>query len=139
VTPLSQPPVYRSARRNRKPITAARLGLDRHSSTLALHRERISTRACDSWCPVHLDTSFTNDLGEPLEPYERLLHDALIGDPNLFAREDSIEQTWRIVQPLLDEPAPVRGYRRGSWGPTEADALLRGHQRWQPPWLAARS
>jgi hypothetical protein len=53
---------------------------------------------------VHLDTSFTNDLGEPLEPYERLLHDAIIGDANLFAREDSIEQTWRIVQPLLDHP-----------------------------------
>jgi glucose-6-phosphate 1-dehydrogenase len=102
-------------------------------------RVQLAARAGDSWCPVHLDTSFTNDLGEPLEPYERLLHDALIGDPNLFAREDSIEQTWRIVQPLLDEPAPVRGYRRGSWGPTEADALLRGHQRWQPPWLAARS
>jgi glucose-6-phosphate 1-dehydrogenase len=100
-------------------------------------RVQIAARAGDSWRPVHLDTSFTKELGEPLEPYERLLHDALIGDPHLFAREDSVEETWRIVQPLLDDPAPIRGYERGSWGPSEADALLRGHQRWQAPWLAA--
>jgi glucose-6-phosphate 1-dehydrogenase len=100
-------------------------------------RVQITARAGDSWCPVHLDTSFTKELGEPLEPYERLLHDALIGDPRRFAREDAVEQTWRIVQPLLDDPAPIRGYERGSWGPAEADALLRGHQRWQPPWLPA--
>ncbi|MGI8760787.1 MAG: glucose-6-phosphate dehydrogenase [Jatrophihabitantaceae bacterium] len=100
-------------------------------------RVQIAARAGDSWRPVHLDTSFTKELGEPLEPYERLLHDALIGDAHLFAREDSVEQTWRIVQPLLDDPAPIRGYERNSWGPPQADALLRGHQRWQPPWLAA--
>jgi glucose-6-phosphate 1-dehydrogenase len=100
-------------------------------------RLQIAARAGDSWRPVHLDTTFTTDLGQPLEPYERLLHDALIGDEHLFAREDSVEQTWRIVQPLLDDPAPIRTYGRGSWGPAEADALLSGHQRWQPPWLPA--
>jgi glucose-6-phosphate 1-dehydrogenase len=100
-------------------------------------RVQIAARADDSWRPVHLDTSFTKELGEPLEPYERLLHDALIGDPHLFAREDSVEETWRIVQPLLDDPPPIHGYRRDSWGPPEADTLLRGHQGWQPPWLAA--
>jgi glucose-6-phosphate 1-dehydrogenase len=98
-------------------------------------RVQIAARAGDSWRPVHLDTSFTKDLGEPLEPYERLLHDALNGDRHLFAREDSIEETWRIVQPLLDDPPPVHSYQRNSWGPSEADALVRGHQRWQPPWL----
>jgi glucose-6-phosphate 1-dehydrogenase len=41
------------------------------------------------------------------------------------------------VQPLLDDPTPIRSYRRGSWGPPEADALLRGHQGWQLPWLTA--
>ncbi|MGI9157961.1 MAG: glucose-6-phosphate dehydrogenase [Marmoricola sp.] len=102
-------------------------------------RVQIAARAGDSWRPVHLDTSFTKELGEPLEPYERLLHDALIGELHLFAREDSVEETWRIVQPLLDDPAPIRGYARDSWGPPEADTLLRGHQRWQPPWLAGGS
>jgi glucose-6-phosphate 1-dehydrogenase len=102
-------------------------------------RVQIAARAGESWREVHLDTSFAKELGEPLEPYERLLHDALIGEPHLFAREDSVEQTWRIVQPLLDDPPPAHPYQRDSWGPPEADALLRGHQRWQPPWLATGS
>jgi len=99
-------------------------------------RVQIAARAGDTWCPVHLDTAFSRDLGEPLEPYERLLHNALIGDTHLFAREDSVEQTWRIVQPLLDDPPAVHAYQRGTWGPSEAQALVRGHQRWQSPWQA---
>ena len=78
------------------------------------------------------------DFGEPLTPYERLLHAGLTGDHQLFAREDSIEETWRIVQPLLDKPGqgpPLRtrllGARRG------AVELLRGHHGWQQPWLSA--
>ena len=59
------------------------------------------------------------------------------GDRQLFARQDSVEETWRIVQPLLDRPPGVRPYPRGSWGPDDAEALVRGHPRWQPPWLPA--
>jgi len=77
-------------------------------------RVQIAARAGETWRPVHLDTSFARDLGEPLEPYERLLHHALIGDMHLFAREDSIEQTWRIIQPLLDDPPAVHFYKRGT-------------------------
>ncbi len=62
---------------------------------------------------------------------------ARIGDPHLLARENSVEETWRIVHPLLEDPAPIRGYRHGSWRPPEADAVLHGHQRWQPPRLSA--
>lgn len=98
-------------------------------------RVQIAARSGDSWRPVHLDASFTQELGEPLEPYERLLHAALVGDPQLFAREDGIEQTWRIVQPLLDDVPEIHPYQRGSWGPPEAESLVRGHQRWQRPWL----
>ena len=88
--------------------------------------------------PVHLELSFAKELGSPLEPYERLLHDALIGDYSLFTREDSVEETWRILQPLLDRTsasAPVR-YARGSWGPPSADDVVRGHPAWYRPWLA---
>lgn len=99
-------------------------------------RVQIAGRAGKSWRPMHLDTLFAEELGEPLEPYERLLHHALIGDPHLFAREDAVEQTWRIVQPLLDDPPPAHPYQRDSWGPPEADALTRGHLGWQSPWLA---
>ncbi len=89
----------------------------------------------DSWRDVHLDSSFAADLGEPIRPYERLLHAGLTGDRQLFAREDSIEETWRIVQPLLDAPGEVHPYEPGSWGPKAAAALLRGHRGWQQPWV----
>ncbi|MEB3022042.1 glucose-6-phosphate dehydrogenase [[Mycobacterium] crassicus] len=87
------------------------------------------------WRDVHLDSSFTHDLGEPIQPYERLLHAAMVGDRRLFAREDSIEETWRIVAPLLEHPGVVHTYEPGSWGPDAAQALVRGHRSWQDPWL----
>jgi glucose-6-phosphate 1-dehydrogenase len=98
-------------------------------------RIQLSALAEDSWRTVHLGTSFSRELGEPEEPYERLLHAAIAGDHQLFAREDSVEETWRIVQPLLANPPEVRPYQPGSWGPAEAGNLVRGHPRWQQPWL----
>jgi glucose-6-phosphate 1-dehydrogenase len=68
-----------------------------------------------------------------------LMHAAMFGDHQYFAREDSVEETWRIVQPLLDHPPGARPYPRGSWGPEEAETLLRGHPRWQQPWLPTKS
>jgi glucose-6-phosphate 1-dehydrogenase len=100
-------------------------------------RLQLSALAEQSWRTVHLDTSFTRELGELPEPYERLLHAAIVGDHQLFARQDSVEETWRILQPLLDDPPEIRPYPPGSWGPAEAEPLVRGHPRWQQPWLAA--
>jgi len=99
---------------------------------------RLQLTALDGerWRDLHLDSSFMADLGEPLLPYERLLHSALTGDHQLFAREDGIEETWRIVQPLLDHPGEIHQYEPGSWGPDAARELLRGHRGWQQPWLA---
>jgi glucose-6-phosphate 1-dehydrogenase len=99
-------------------------------------RLELSALASESWRTVHLDASFTREFGEPAGPYERLLQAALVGDRQLFARQDGVEETWRIVQPLLDNPPEVLPYPRGSWGPAEADSLIRGHPRWQQPWLA---
>jgi glucose-6-phosphate 1-dehydrogenase len=98
-------------------------------------RLQLSARGTRSWQDVHLDSSFAEDLGEPVRPYERLLHAGLIGDHQLFAREDSIEETWRIVQPLLDHPGQVHPYEPGSWGPEAAQSLQRDHHGWQQPWL----
>ncbi|MEX2447604.1 MAG: glucose-6-phosphate dehydrogenase [Solirubrobacterales bacterium] len=72
--------------------------------------------------------------GEDPEPYERLLGDALAGDSQLFTRQDTVEQTWRIVQPLLEEPGPVHPYEPGTWGPKQADDLTRGLCQWYQPW-----
>lgn len=98
-------------------------------------RLQLSAQVGDSWHDVHLDSSFAEDLGEPVRPYERLLYAAFNGDRQLFAREDAIEETWRIVQPLLDKPGRIHHYDQGSWGPEAAEALVRGHHAWQEPWL----
>jgi len=73
--------------------------------------------------------------GQDPEPYERLLGDALAGNAQLFTREDAVEETWRIVQPLLDEPGPVHPYAPGTWGPEKAEGLTRGICNWFEPWL----
>ena len=63
-------------------------------------------------------------------PYYRLLGDALRGDSSLFAREDGVMESWRIVQPILDNHPSVIGYQRGTWGPYEADSLLGVDWEW---------
>jgi glucose-6-phosphate 1-dehydrogenase len=85
---------------------------------------------------VHLDLPFIGELGKPPTPYERLLHDALTGDRSLFTREDAVEESWRILQPLLDRPPAVVTYPSGSWGPSQADELVRGHLPWLRPWAS---
>jgi glucose-6-phosphate 1-dehydrogenase len=68
-----------------------------------------------------------------MDAYERLLHDAMQGDATLFAREDSVEQAWRIVQPVLDAPPPILEYEPNTWGPKEAEKLTAGHGAWHDP------
>ena len=82
---------------------------------------------------VSLDVSFLEELGTSPGPYERLLTNALHGDTTLFPRWDVIEETWRIVQPLLDTPPPAEAYRPGTWGPRRAAALARRHGGWRGP------
>jgi glucose-6-phosphate 1-dehydrogenase len=81
---------------------------------------------------VDLSVDFAAALGERREAYERLLDDAIAGLPRRFAREDIVEQTWRVVQPALDTPGPVHPYFRGSWGPAEADRILGGDHWFDP-------
>jgi glucose-6-phosphate 1-dehydrogenase len=80
---------------------------------------------------VDVAVDFAAALGERADAYERLLTDALAGEPRRFARQDIVEMTWRIVQPALDNPGPVHPYFRGSWGPSEADKVLNG-DAWLP-------
>src|SRR5262249_58098236 len=88
--------------------------------------------------PADLEVLFEREPGADPEPYERLLEDALRGDHTLFTRQDAIEETWRVVQPLLDEPGPVHPYEPGTWGPKEADKLLRGIATWSEPWMPGK-
>ena len=83
--------------------------------------------------PVDLDVSFGQVFGRRQEPYERLIGDAIDGLPARFAREDTVEQAWRVIQPVIDRPAPVEAYPRGSWGPAGARRLLSRHGGWHTP------
>jgi glucose-6-phosphate 1-dehydrogenase len=85
--------------------------------------------------PADMEVLFEKVPGEEPEPYERLLGDAIAGNHQLFTRQDTVEETWRIVQPLLDEPGPVHQYDPGTWGPPEAEKLTRGICQWHEPWL----
>ena len=85
--------------------------------------------------PVQLDMEFAEYGGEGPTPYEVLLHAAMEGDSSHFTRQDALEETWRVVQPLIDAPPPVEIYRKGTWGPKSADDLVRGHGGWRDPWL----
>jgi glucose-6-phosphate 1-dehydrogenase len=78
---------------------------------------------------------FEKTPGADPEPYERLLADAIRGDPQLFIGEAGIEETWRVVQPLLDEPGPVDIYEPNTWGPERANELTRGVCEWYEPWV----
>jgi len=68
-----------------------------------------------------------------IEPYDRLLSDAMNGDPLLFARQDEVETAWSIVESLLREPAPVNLYAQGTWGPAEADRMGAAIGGWSLP------
>jgi glucose-6-phosphate 1-dehydrogenase len=78
---------------------------------------------------VELDVDFDMALGLRREAYERLLDDALAGDLRRFARQDGVEEAWRIVDNVLDLDDQPCTYPRGSWGPREADDLI-GEHRW---------
>jgi glucose-6-phosphate 1-dehydrogenase len=76
--------------------------------------------------------------GEEL-PYERLLGAAMAGDGALFTREDAVEAAWAVVDPVLKKHSRVQPYKRGSWGPKEADAVIQAEGGWHnpSPWEAS--
>jgi glucose-6-phosphate 1-dehydrogenase len=86
--------------------------------------------------PIELDMEFAAEGGEGATPYEVLLHAAMVGDSTRFARQDGVEETWRIMKPLLDAAPPVHSYAPGSWGPAAADELTAEYGGWQAPWIA---
>ncbi|MBV9801223.1 MAG: glucose-6-phosphate dehydrogenase [Solirubrobacterales bacterium] len=105
------------------PTTGIRLIVDAHRADLGGPQE------------ITLDMEFAEEGGEGPTPYEVLLGAALEGDSAPFTRQDSIEETWRIMAPLIDQPPPVHPYEPGTWGPKEADKLLAGIDRWHGPWI----
>jgi glucose-6-phosphate 1-dehydrogenase len=106
------------------PTTGIRLTVEAHRADM------------EGAAPVHLDMEFTQEGGEGPTPYEVLLDAAMRGDSTRFTRQDGVEETWRVFQPLLDSPPPVHPYAQSSWGPTEADGLVEGFGTWHEPWMS---
>jgi glucose-6-phosphate 1-dehydrogenase len=86
---------------------------------------------------INLDMEFAEQGGEGPTPYEVLLQAAMIGDGKRFTRQDNVEQTWRIMGPLLEKPPAVHRYKPGSWGPKAADELVADYGGWHGPWIAS--
>jgi len=84
---------------------------------------------------VQLDMEFATMGGEGPTPYEVLLDAAIHGNASSFARQDAVEETWRVVQPLLDSRPSVELYEPGTWGPASADELTGDYGGWRSPWL----
>jgi glucose-6-phosphate 1-dehydrogenase len=105
------------------PTTGVRLRLDAHRA------DRAGTGS------IHLDMEFAEQGGEAPTPYEVLLYAAMQGDSASFARQDSVDESWRILQPLLDSPPPVNRYAPGTWGPEAANALVHRVDGWHGPWV----
>jgi glucose-6-phosphate 1-dehydrogenase len=84
--------------------------------------------------PEQHEFVFAEAAGEDRRPYDRLIGAALDGDNWLFARQDTVETAWNVVDPVLTPGAvPVHPYPRGSWGPKEADSLLPNGDVWHDP------
>jgi len=82
--------------------------------------------------PVEMIAS-RHALGPEVNPYERLLGDAMRGDQTQFAREDSVEEAWRIVDPALKAGTPVYEYDPDTWGPVEVEKRVVPHGGWHNP------
>ena len=100
--------------------------------TLDAHRATSTTAQA-----ITLDMEFSEEGGEGATPYEVLLQAALVGQSTRFTRQDGVEETWRIMQPLLDNPSPVHSYAVGSWGPAQTDQLVASHGGWRGPWVSS--
>jgi glucose-6-phosphate 1-dehydrogenase len=85
------------------------------------------------WAVQQEDLTFAELPAGEMRTYDRLIGAALSGERWLFARQDTIENAWRIVDPILGDAVPLHAYARDSWGPKEADALLPDGVPWHDP------
>jgi len=84
---------------------------------------------------AHMRFSYADTFGgadSALDPYERLIHDVMMGDRTLFSSSEAIERLWEVSEPLLQDPPPAIAYEPGSWGPTEIDQLI-APRHWHLP------
>jgi glucose-6-phosphate 1-dehydrogenase len=93
----------------------------------------VGKRPGAGWAPEAQELAFTQQATGDMRPYDRLIGAALDGQRWLFARQETVEASWRVVDPVLGDATPVARYATGSWGPAEADALLPDGEPWYDP------
>jgi glucose-6-phosphate 1-dehydrogenase len=96
-----------------------------------------SKRAGETMVGRELELMAAREDPDEMQPYERLLGDAMRGDATLFTREDSVEAEWRVVEPVLGDITPIHLYEPGTWGPAEADRIIPGS--WHKPQQSLRT
>jgi glucose-6-phosphate 1-dehydrogenase len=100
--------------------------------TFAIGANTITPRSDTESVVAEMEASRHPRAGE-MDAYERVLGDAMVGDPTLFAREDNVEEAWRIVDPVLKASTPVYEYEPGMWGPQEVGERVTPPGGWQDP------
>jgi glucose-6-phosphate 1-dehydrogenase len=134
---FKEPPRLGYASRHRKGPKPDELVVRLHPTTGV--RLLVDAQRSDSVDPeqINLDMEFAEQGGEGPTPYEVLLHAAMVGNSTRFTRQDNIEETWRICDPLIEKPPRILPYKRGSWGPKAADRLVKDFGGWREPWIGS--
>ena len=98
-------------------------------------RLELEAHRADGPGTINLDAEFSEQGGEGATPYEVLLHAALIGQTVRFTRQDTVEEQWRVIQPLLDKPPPVHPYAQGRGDPRRRTSCWPDMGTWRGPWI----
>ena len=106
-----------------------RLGPDRVAIGIGARAKKPGTELVGENVELYVCNGAEDEMGA----YERLIGDAINGDPTLFTRDDAVLEAWRILEPLMHMSTPLHTYEGGSWGPPEADVLARHGHRWRIP------
>jgi glucose-6-phosphate 1-dehydrogenase len=106
-----------------------RLGPDRVAIGIGARAKKPGTEFVGEDTELYVCNGTEDEMGA----YERLIGDAIVGNPTLFTRDDAVLEAWRILDPLIHMSTPLHFYNRGSWGPAETDRLARHEHRWRAP------
>lgn len=128
---LKQPPqrLFDSSRSESPNHVRFRLGPDRVAIALGAQAKQPG----EGMTGEDIELYVCRQKGDEQGAYERLLSDAMEGDTSLFAREDGVEEAWRIVDPIVKMPTPIFEYAPGTWGPNEAQAAVANIGGWHNP------
>ena len=128
---LKHPPqnVFAEASGDRRNYLRFRLGPDRVAIAIGARAKVPGEKMIGKETELFV----SHERGDEMEAYERLIGDAMIGDASLFARQDGVEATWRVVDPVLTAPTPLYEYEPGTWGPSEFHALTVPAGGWMSP------